>query len=172
MRNEYGDPLRTIYLTNDIVKVRSRTPFTSLPKLTVIQQIILNNDYTRMRLISAGIKSFTRQDSATSKNSELVCKWRPPIDGILELLPHLGDGVLIQGTLSELRTLLEDHYPALEKFKRSEWKEEMEKREMGAAIVKFNAGNSDGGELKLPMYLPIWKAKMSLSLMIDKREKR
>ncbi|OWT39580.1 multisite-specific tRNA:(cytosine-C5)-methyltransferase [Cryptococcus neoformans Bt1] len=154
VRNEYGDPLRTMYLTNDIVK-----------------QIILNNDYTRMRLISAGIKSFTRQDSATSKNSELICKWRPPIDGILELLPHLGDGVLIEGTLSELRTLLEDHYPALEKFKRSEWKEEMEKREMGAAVVKFNAGNSDGGELKLPMYLPIWKAKMSLSLMIDKREK-
>lgn len=23
VRNEYGDPLRTIYLTNDIVKVRS-----------------------------------------------------------------------------------------------------------------------------------------------------
>jgi hypothetical protein len=26
--------------------------------------------------------------------------------------------------------------------------------------------------LPLPMYLPIWKAKTSMSLLIDKREKR
>ncbi|WVO13356.1 hypothetical protein L204_100971 [Cryptococcus depauperatus] len=153
VRNEYGDPLRTVYLTNSIVK-----------------RIIQNNDYTRMRIVSAGVKAFTRQDSSTSKNAELTCKWRPPIDGVLELLPHIGEGVLIEGSLAELRVLLEDHYPAIEKFA-SPWRKEMEGRDMGAGIVKFGPDKIEDAELRLPLYLPVWKAKMSLSLMIDKREK-
>ncbi|KAK8846869.1 hypothetical protein IAR55_005959 [Kwoniella newhampshirensis] len=152
VRNEYGEPLRTIYLTNDIVKT-----------------IILNNDYTRLRIISAGVKSFARQDS--QQRVEIGCKWRSPIDGILELLPHVGEGFVINATLVELRTLLQDHYPAIDKFSSEEWKKEMESREMGCAIVNFQEGKEAGGELRLPMWLPVWKAKMSLSLMIDKREK-
>ncbi|WRT64898.1 uncharacterized protein IL334_001837 [Kwoniella shivajii] len=152
VRNEYGDPLRTIYMTNDIVK-----------------EIIQNNDYTRIRVVSAGVKCFARQDS--SQRTEIRCKWRTPIDGILEVLPHVGEDIVISATIRELRTLLEDHYPALEKFAEGPWKTLMTERDMGCEIVKFEAGSTAGGELRLPMYLPVWKAKMSLSLMIDKREK-
>ncbi|WVQ84199.1 hypothetical protein IAT38_006350 [Cryptococcus sp. DSM 104549] len=152
VRNDYGDPLRTMYLTNDIVKT-----------------IIHNNDYSRIRIISAGVKVFARQDSST--RTDIPCKWRAPIDGVLELLPHLGEGVLLQATLSELRTLLVDHYPAIDSFKREEWRRDVESREMGAEIVRFAEGKDEDGELRLPMWLPVWKAKMSLSLMIDKREK-
>ncbi|ODN90270.1 multisite-specific tRNA:(cytosine-C5)-methyltransferase [Cryptococcus wingfieldii CBS 7118] len=161
VRNEYGTPHRTMYLTNEIVK-----------------QILLNNDYTRLRIISAGVKSFTRQDSKESKNTDISCKWRPPVDGVLELLPHLGDGILVRATLDELRNLLVDHYPAIDRF-RPEWKAEIEGRESGAGVVVFEPGTVEadeerklpGGELRLPLYLPIWKAKISMSLMIDKREK-
>nr|XP_031858166.1 uncharacterized protein CI109_006408 [Kwoniella shandongensis]KAA5525238.1 hypothetical protein CI109_006408 [Kwoniella shandongensis] len=152
VRNEYGEPLRTVYLTNDVVKT-----------------IILNNDYTRLRIISAGVKSFARQDS--QQRVEIGCKWRSPIDGILELLPHVGNGFVINASLVELRTLLQDHYPPIEKFANEEWKKVFEGRDMGCAIVKFQEGKEAGGELRLPMWLPVWKAKMSLSLMIDKREK-
>ncbi|WWC87043.1 uncharacterized protein L201_001928 [Kwoniella dendrophila CBS 6074] len=152
VRNDYGDPLRTIYMTNPIVK-----------------EIIQNNDYTRLRIVSAGVKCFARQDS--SQRTEIRCKWRTPADGILEVLPHCGEGVVLSATLNELRTLLEDHYPPVESFKEGQWKTIMTERDMGCEIVKFEAGSLAGGELPLPMYLPVWKAKMSLSLMIDKREK-
>ncbi|WWC59399.1 uncharacterized protein I303_101954 [Kwoniella dejecticola CBS 10117] len=152
VRNEYGDPLRTIYMTNDIVK-----------------EIIQNNDYTRLRIVSAGVKCFARQDS--SQRTEIRCKWRTPMDGILEVLPHVGEGVVISATLEELRVLLEDHYPPIDSFKDGEWKDTMQSRDMGCEIIRFVAGKLAGGELALPMYLPVWKAKMSLSLMIDKREK-
>ncbi|OCF37458.1 multisite-specific tRNA:(cytosine-C5)-methyltransferase [Kwoniella heveanensis CBS 569] len=152
VRNDYGDPLRTMYLTNDIVK-----------------DIIQHNDYTRLRIVSAGVKCFARQDS--QQRTEIRCKWRTPVDGILEVLPHVGDGIVISANLAELRTLLEDHYPALDRFQDTEFKRALESRDMGCEVVKFEAGKSDGGELRLPMWLPVWKAKMSLSLMIDKREK-
>nr|XP_019005307.1 multisite-specific tRNA:(cytosine-C5)-methyltransferase [Kwoniella mangroviensis CBS 8507]OCF68768.1 multisite-specific tRNA:(cytosine-C5)-methyltransferase [Kwoniella mangroviensis CBS 8507] len=152
VRNDYGDPLRTIYMTNDIVK-----------------EIIQNNDYTRLRIVSAGVKCFARQDS--SQRTEIRCKWRTPMDGILEVLPHVGEGVVISATLVELRVLLEDHYPPLDNFADGPWKSTLLQRDMGCEVVRFEAGKVAGGELALPMYLPVWKAKMSLSLMIDKREK-
>ncbi|WVR04516.1 hypothetical protein IAU60_001520 [Kwoniella sp. DSM 27419] len=152
VRNDYGDPLRTIYLTNDVVKA-----------------IIQNNDYTRLRIVSAGVKCFARQDS--QQRTDIRCKWRTPIDGILEVLPHVGEDVVISATLQDLKTLLEDHYPAVDRFEDSPFKKAIGDRDMGCEMVKFEAGKMAGGELRLPMWLPVWKAKMSLSLMIDKREK-
>jgi multisite-specific tRNA:(cytosine-C5)-methyltransferase len=41
----------------------------------------------------------------------------------------------------------------------------------GCLIVRFNAGEAAGGKMQLPMLLPVWKAKSSLALMTDKKEK-
>jgi multisite-specific tRNA:(cytosine-C5)-methyltransferase len=41
----------------------------------------------------------------------------------------------------------------------------------GCLIVRFHAGEAAGGKMQLPMLLPVWKAKSSLALMTDKKEK-
>lgn len=135
VRNEYGDPLRSIYLTNDIVKVcpphsihlstfkssnPSNPPRAPNPSILHISQLLLeltaaaqriiqNNDYTRLRIISAGVKALTRQDSQA--RTDIGCKWRIPSEGVLELIPHIGAGVVKEVGIRELKVLLEEQYP-------------------------------------------------------------
>jgi len=76
-----------------------------------VQTIIQNNDYSRLRLISAGVKAFVRQDS--QNRSGIKCKWRIPSEGVLEVLPHVPEGVVVDATLAELRVFVEGQYPSV-----------------------------------------------------------
>lgn len=75
------------------------------------QAIIENNDYSRLRIISAGVKAFVRQDS--QNRTEIGCKWRIPGEGVAEVLPHVGDGVVKVATIEDLRVLVEHAYPSV-----------------------------------------------------------
>lgn len=151
VRNEYGNPLRTIYIVNDLVKA-----------------VILNNDYTRLRMISAGVKAFIRQDSQS--RSDIQCKWRVSSDGILGVVRYIPEDRIVKAGIKELRTFLEEMYPPVTKFEGA-FRDTCEKAEFGNMLVLFEAGEGAGGKLNLPLYLPCWKAKSSMSLLIDKREK-
>jgi multisite-specific tRNA:(cytosine-C5)-methyltransferase len=76
-----------------------------------IQQIICNNDWSRLRLVSAGVKAFVRQDSHSSVDKE--CKWRIPAEGISGLLPHMDHSVIANATVKDLKVLLTDLYPVV-----------------------------------------------------------
>ncbi|WOO79748.1 Multisite-specific tRNA:(cytosine-C(5))-methyltransferase trm4b [Vanrija pseudolonga] len=151
VRNEYGNPLRTMYIVNDVVKA-----------------VISNNDYTRLRMISAGVKAFVRQDS--QKRDEIGCKWRVSSAGILEVLQDVPAEKVHTIDLEAFRTLEEEMYPPIDKFTGA-FKELLDNAEVGNLLIKVEAGEGAGGKLDLPMYLPVWKAKNSMSLLIDKREK-
>lgn len=153
VRNEYGNPLRTIYIANDMVKA-----------------IVKNNDYTRLRMISAGVKAFIRQDSQA--RTDIPCKWRVSSDGIDEVLKYVPDERVVKATVAELFTFLENMYPPIDSFT-GDFKAQLESAELGNMLVRFEAGEHapSGGKLTLPMDLPVWKAKSSMSLLIDKREK-
>ena len=75
----------------------------------LLQRIVENNDYTRLRIISAGVRGFIRQDS--SQRADFYCKWRIPSESVLETLPYLGDGKIIELGLAELRVFLKEQYP-------------------------------------------------------------
>lgn len=151
VRNEYGNPLRTMYIVNDTIK-----------------KIVLNNDYTRLRMISAGVKTFIRQDS--QQRTDIKCKWRVSADGISEILQHVPTESVKVARVDELRTFLEDMYPPIDKFEEP-FKTDLVKADLGNMLVKFEAGEAQGGKLTLPLYLPVWKAKHSMSLLVDKQEK-
>lgn len=153
VRNATGEANRIIYLGNPILK-----------------DVILSNDYTRIRLLSAGIRILVKQDTA-GKNKDIACKWRIPSTGIDSLLPYMDKAQIIDATLADLKTFLIDQYPFSNKFT-SEFGKVVQERPQGCHVVRFPAGESDGGSLALPLTMPIWKATNSISLMIDKKEKR
>ena len=70
-----------------------------------------SNDYSRLRVISAGVKAFMRQDS--QNRDSYACKWRIPNEGLSALVPHLGDGVVKDFGIDELRVLVEEQYPTV-----------------------------------------------------------
>jgi len=98
-----------MYLTNEIVKVRPLLSLLCDADIVHAQSVIENNDYTRLRMISAGVKAFVRQDS--QQRSEITCKWRIPSEGISEIIPHIGEGVVRESNIRELRVLVEEQYP-------------------------------------------------------------
>jgi multisite-specific tRNA:(cytosine-C5)-methyltransferase len=151
VRNDYGNPLRTIYIVNDVVKA-----------------VIQNNDYTRLRMISAGVKSFIRQDS--QQRTDIKCKWRVSSDAIDEVLQHIPADSVYNASIAELRTFLVDMYPPIDKFQQS-FKAVLDSLDLGCIICRFEAGEAAGGRLTLPLVMPVWKARQSMSLLIDKTEK-
>ncbi|BEJ02785.1 hypothetical protein CcaverHIS631_0705800 [Cutaneotrichosporon cavernicola] len=153
VRNADGSPHRTIYIASDLVKA-----------------IVENNDYTRLRMISAGIKAFIRQDSQA--RMDIPCKWRVSGDGIDEVLQYVPDDRVVQATVAELYTFLENMYPPIDTFT-PPFKTHLEAAQLGNMLVRFAAGEdaTSGGKLALPLDMPVWKARQSMSLLIDKREK-
>jgi multisite-specific tRNA:(cytosine-C5)-methyltransferase len=95
IRNPEGDPSRSIYLTNDIVKT-----------------IIAHNDYARLRLTFAGTKIFLKHDlvNKTGSNFRIVG------EGLPVVLPYIEPSTIITVDAESLRRLVEEYYPLCENF--------------------------------------------------------
>ena len=91
VRNETGEAVRSIYYTSDLIKT-----------------IVRSNEFTRMRLISAGVKLFARQESP---GDDVKCKWRACAEGLELLVPFLGEGKVLEAGMEDLKLMLETHYP-------------------------------------------------------------
>lgn len=88
VRNASGAPLRSIYFTSALVR-----------------SLLLSNTYSRMRLISCGVKVFSRQESST-KDPIYRCKWRVLSEGLEILRPFMGPRRIIQGSIGTLKLLM------------------------------------------------------------------
>lgn len=82
---------------------------------------MLNNEYSRLRVITAGVKAFVRQDSQAKRDVDdewrIECKWRIPNEGVGEIVPHIGEGVVRDVGLDVLKVLLEEQYPTVRSLK-------------------------------------------------------
>jgi multisite-specific tRNA:(cytosine-C5)-methyltransferase len=105
----------------------------------------VNNPAQRLRVISAGVKAFVRQDS--QNRTDIPCKWRIPMDGVAELLPHIGDGTvkdLDEAGMEALRILVEYPYPVSDHFP-SPVKEWANGAPLGNHLLRFPKGDGAGG---------------------------
>lgn len=75
-----------------------------------MQNLINSNEYSSIRLLSAGIRVFVRQDTQ-NRNTDLKCKWRIPLEGLASVLPYMDQSKILQGTIDDLEVLLADMYP-------------------------------------------------------------
>ena len=121
VRNPTGEAARSMYLTNDLVR-------------TVIE----NNDYMRLRLVTAGTKIFGRQEGRTAGSSFRVLG-----DGIPVVMPYIADEHIVTADVEVLKVLMEGYYPLLSAFNR-EFRKTLETKSPGNHIVRFPAGNRDG----------------------------
>lgn len=121
VRNPAGEAARSMYLTNDLAR-----------------KIIENNDYTRLRLVTAGTKIFGRQDGKSTGSSFRVLG-----DGIPVVMPYIADDHIVTADVEVLRVLMEGYYPLLSAFNQ-DFRKTLESKSPGNHIVRFPAGNRDG----------------------------
>jgi multisite-specific tRNA:(cytosine-C5)-methyltransferase len=95
IRNPVGEPVRSLYLTNDMVK-----------------SVILHNDYNRIRLISCGTKVFVKQEG----KSGLESQFRILGEGLPVVMPFVRQDSVLEGGTGTLKTLLQTLYPLTNTF--------------------------------------------------------
>ena len=123
VRNPAGEAARSMYLTNDLVR-----------------KIIENNDYMKLRLVTAGTKIFGRQEGKSTGSSFRVLG-----DGIPVVMPYIADEHIVTADIEVLRVLMEGYYPLLSAFNQ-EFRNTLETKAPGNHIVRFPAGNRDGAK--------------------------
>ncbi|KII91119.1 hypothetical protein PLICRDRAFT_105153 [Plicaturopsis crispa FD-325 SS-3] len=152
VRNPTGDAVRSLYLTNDLVK-----------------RVVQSNDYARLRLMTCGTKVFAKQDPGKTADAQ-VAQFRTLGEGLPVVLPYIRPETIVEADGPALRTLLQMYYPLCEGFAQP-FRGVIEARESGSHVVRFRAGSFSGATLTHDLVLPLWKSNVSISLMIDKKAK-
>jgi multisite-specific tRNA:(cytosine-C5)-methyltransferase len=109
VRNPGGESARQLYLTNDLVR-----------------RVVQNNEFTRIRLMTAGIKVFTRQDGGFGKGRttsttlpKSTSQFRLLSEGVTAVLPFIREEAILDADVNALRVLMSDYYPLLASFEES-----------------------------------------------------
>ena len=79
-----GGDARALYLANDHTRA-----------------ILQNNDYNRLRLLTAGTKLFVRQGAL----------WRVLSEALPVVMPYVKPETVLEGNLTGLKALMEAYYP-------------------------------------------------------------
>ncbi|KZT72023.1 S-adenosyl-L-methionine-dependent methyltransferase [Daedalea quercina L-15889] len=153
VRNPEGDPVRSLYMTNDIVK-----------------HIVQHNDYVRMRLMTAGTKVFAKQEGVEAKREGVEPQFRTLAEGLPVVLPYIEPGAILEADVVTLKILMEAYYPLCTGFTEP-FKSLIESQVTGSYVVRFRPGQIKNATLFCELVLPIWKSNVSVTLMIDKKAK-
>lgn len=102
VRNPEGEPVRSMYMTNDIVK-----------------SIVQNNDYARIRLTTCGTKVFGKQEGSEAKRDGADSHFRVLSEGLPVILPYIGPDTVINADVAALKVLMESYYPLFTSFPES-----------------------------------------------------
>ncbi|KAH7924716.1 S-adenosyl-L-methionine-dependent methyltransferase [Leucogyrophana mollusca] len=150
VRNPEGEAVRSLYLTNDLVKA-----------------VVQNNDYTRMRLMTCGTKVVTKQEAGKGMDAQ----FRILGEGLPVVLPYANPEKIMTAEVTTLKILLETYYPLCAGFAEP-FRSAIEARNTGSHIVRFPTGSfGDLICLSHDLLLPLWKSNVSVTLMIDKKAK-
>lgn len=113
VRNPEGDAVRSLYMTNEIIKA-----------------IVEHNDFTRLRIVNCGTKVFTKQDGGRGMESS----FRVLGEGLPVVLPYIHPETIMAGNIAILKTLISIYYPLCSAFPEP-FKGEVERR--GSSIIAF-----------------------------------
>ncbi|GAA5913653.1 hypothetical protein JCM8208_005893 [Rhodotorula glutinis] len=150
VRNAAGQPLRSIYLTSLLTR-----------------KLLLSNAYSRMRLISCGVKLFTRQDS----NGQYACKWRLNAEGLDVVRPFLSDKRVVKVGAETLKQVMGAVSVKFEDLKEEGLKERLEATEPGSAVLHVQGAKGSDTDKEEDLFLAFWVSKTSCNLMVEKLEK-
>ncbi|KAK6205015.1 S-adenosyl-L-methionine-dependent methyltransferase [Scheffersomyces amazonensis] len=146
VRNATGEPLRTIYYVAPIIRE------------------ILTMDDQKLKVIQSGIKLFVSQRNDTGN-----CPWRVQNESLHTIRSFLGDRRQITCNMKLLEVLFQEAFPKINDLKQAqidpEFSERLEGMEEGCLFltVKRDEGFED-------LFLPLWKGKSNVNLMVNKKD--
>ncbi|KAI8589072.1 NOL1/NOP2/Sun domain family, member 2 [Geranomyces variabilis] len=140
---------------------------------TPIKKIVSASNSFRLKIVNTGIRIFTRNSANDPSTPTYGCPFRLANDGLSTIGPFVGDRSVIHASMKDVVTLLSVEYPKFQEFD-EQIAEAFKQRDMGSCVVKFNPAAQPGydGRVRTPILLPIWRAQVSVSLLINKNERK
>lgn len=146
VRNATGEPLRTIYYVNPILK----------QILTATEQ--------KLKFIHAGIKLFVSQ-----RNDGGSCAWRVQNESLHTIRLFLGPKRQVSCNLKLLEVLFQEAFPKISAIKEAgldpEFAAKLEEMEEGCVFLTVH--RDEGLE---DLFLPLWRGKTNVNLMVNKKD--
>lgn len=147
VRNATGEPLRTIYYVSSILK----------DILTIEEQ--------KLKVIHAGIKLFVSQRNDTGN-----CPWRVQNESLHTIKSFLGDKRHLTCNLKLLELLFQEAFPKIQAIKElaidPEFSSRLDEMEEGCVFLTVKR---EGDNLE-DLFLPLWKGKTNVNLMVNKKD--
>ncbi|KAJ3299175.1 tRNA (cytosine(34)-C(5))-methyltransferase [Borealophlyctis nickersoniae] len=136
-----------------------------------VKSVLSAENSKKLRVINTGIRMFTRNNGESQ--STAVCEYRINNDGLLPIADHIGKDLRLQISSADTVVMLKTEYPKFELFSQ-ELQEKFKELALGSCLLEFNPANEKDyhGSIQTPMVLPIWRANVSVSLLLSKLEKR
>ncbi|KAI9494607.1 S-adenosyl-L-methionine-dependent methyltransferase [Zychaea mexicana] len=138
-----------------------------------VKELLKQSDVHRLNIVMTGTRVFVRQSSAEASSSEGD---RMPFRLTWESIPLLNAMLSERRRVQlasdiELQTLLTEAYPKIERFE-AQTIAKLESMELGCCVFDYGAIDKPGGAHNNKLTLPVWRGRVSLSLLLNKVDKR
>ncbi|CUM64129.1 uncharacterized protein PRCAT00001720001 [Priceomyces carsonii] len=147
VRNATGEPLRTIYYVSPIIKE------------------LLSIEEQKLKIIHAGIKLFVAQ-----RNDSGECPWRVQNESLHTIKPYLGTKRRLSCNMELLKFLFQEAFPKVEAIKEAGidpgFSENLSQVSEGCVFVTVKRPGDNLEDL----FLPLWKGKTNVNLMVNKKD--
>ncbi|KAI8853544.1 hypothetical protein BC829DRAFT_439945 [Chytridium lagenaria] len=146
-------PFKTLYLVSNAVK-----------------KLLLASNSSSLKIVNTGVRMFSRNSG--NADAKVKFPYRLAHEGIRTLAPYISEEKIINFTAKDLLVLLNQEYPKFDEFT-EEVKKALEASEMGCIAVRFTPTEDTltSGSLREVSYFPVWRAGVSVSLLVAKKER-
>jgi multisite-specific tRNA:(cytosine-C5)-methyltransferase len=147
VRNATGEPIRTIYYVSPILRQ------------------ILSIEEQKLKIIHAGTKLFVSQRNDTGN-----CPWRVQNETLHTIRPFLGQKRQLTCNLKLLEILFQEAFPKVNDIRASgidpEFSAKLDTMSEGCVFLTVSR---EGDNLE-DLFLPLWKGKSNVNLMVNKKD--
>ncbi|KNE87101.1 hypothetical protein PSTG_19523 [Puccinia striiformis f. sp. tritici PST-78] len=111
-----------------------------------------------------------------SADPDKFCKWRIVSDGIDFFRPYMGSKRVIQCHINVLKQLMrhDQQYPLITDLEDETFRDQVGKLDIGSCVAEIFDDTPGEGSHHVPLDLMvgIWISKLSINLMVDKKERK
>lgn len=144
VRNATGEAIRNVYQVSPSIR------------------LIMKSPEMKLKMIHAGIRLFVTQRTEGGE-----CTWRVQNESLRTMKPFLGEDRQVECSLDLLKYLIQEAYPKLESIKEmggnDEFINKLTPLAEGCTFLTVKRG-----ENLEDLYLPLWKGKKTVNLMVNK----
>jgi hypothetical protein len=134
-----------------------------------VKEVLTSRNSSSLKVVNTGVKAFAKNGGRNFSE----CAYRICSDGVQTLSPHLSMQRRISISLNDLVVFIKNEYPKLDEFSKA-GQDAMNALSVGSCLLQFDPSKESNvlGSLKSLIVLPFFKAQVSVSLLLDKAERK